>query len=390
MLRRADAFVPLPFMPENIEARMPVIIEIATFKLAPGTTAAQFAPVDQAMERNYISKQPGFISRESAAGDDGDWLVVNHWKSVEDAEAAMVNFAGAPATQAFMSLLDPKTMFNRHYRKTASATTLNWRHFPAGPNGFFRAPVLLTGAKEALLIDGGFTLPDGRALAAEIKASGKTLSTIYVSQSDPDYYFGLGPVKAAFPDATVVAAAATAEAIKTSVQAKLEVWGPQLKENGPQTVADVVMPAVDDAKALTLEGAAVEIVEASGLINRRYLYVPSLEAVFGGILIFSGVHVWTADTSTSAQRAAWVRELDAIAARKPKVVIPGHLAEGAAIDGSAITYTRDYLLAFEEELAKAKDSAALIEAMKLRYPAAGMDVALDIGAKVAKGELEWG
>lgn len=36
-------------------------------------------------------------------------------------------------------------------------TTLNWTHFPAGGNGFFRAPVLLSGPSEALLIDGGFT-----------------------------------------------------------------------------------------------------------------------------------------------------------------------------------------------------------------------------------------
>jgi glyoxylase-like metal-dependent hydrolase (beta-lactamase superfamily II) len=274
--------------------------------------------------------------------------------------------------------------------RTMSAAGLTWKHFPAGPNGFFRAPVLLTEAREALLIDGGFTLPDGRALADAIKASGKTLSTIYVSQSDPDYYFSLGPIKAAFPDAKVIAAAATVDAIKTSVQNKLDVWGPQLKENGPQRLADIVIPDVHSAPSLNLEGVPVEIVEATGLANRRYLYVPSLEAVFGGVLIFSGVHVWTADTATPELRAAWVKELEAIATRKPKLVIPGHLGEGAPIDGSAITYTRDYLLAFEEELARAKDSAAVIDAMKRRYPTVDMEVALDVGAKVAKGELKWG
>lgn len=67
---------------------MPTAIEIATFKLARGTTSEQFASIDRAMERDYISRQPGFISRESAAGTDGDWLVINHWKSAKDAEAA--------------------------------------------------------------------------------------------------------------------------------------------------------------------------------------------------------------------------------------------------------------------------------------------------------------
>lgn len=57
-------------------------------------------------------------------------------------------------------------------------TRLNWTHFPAGEHGFFRAPVLLTGPTEALLIDGGFTYPDGQALVAAIQATGKTLKTI--------------------------------------------------------------------------------------------------------------------------------------------------------------------------------------------------------------------
>jgi glyoxylase-like metal-dependent hydrolase (beta-lactamase superfamily II) len=273
---------------------------------------------------------------------------------------------------------------------TPSAAPLSWRAFPAGEAGFFRAPVLLSGSREAILIDGGFTLSDGKALAEAIRATGKTLTTIYVSQSDPDYYFGLGPVKAAFPKARVIAATATVQAIKGNVEKKLAVWGPKLQENGPQTLADVVMPQPFDGAALTLDGQIIEIVEAQGLPNRRHLWVPSLQAIFGGVLVFSGLHVWTADTPTPEARAAWVKALDAMAIRNPAVVVAGHAAPGAAPDAAAIAHTRAYLLAFEEELAKAKSSAELIAAMKRRYPDAGMGIALDIGAKVATGEMKWG
>ncbi|WP_421882882.1 twin-arginine translocation signal domain-containing protein [Methylibium sp.] len=272
----------------------------------------------------------------------------------------------------------------------AATTKLTWKHFPAGEHGFFRAPVLISGASEAVLIDGGFTLPDGKALAEAIKASGKKLTTIYISQSDPDYYFSLGPIKAAFPEAKVIAASATITAIKGNVNKKLATWGPQLKENGPQALADIVMPEAADSRSLALEGQAIEVVDADGMNNRRYIWVPSLNAIFGGVLLFSGVHVWTADTQGADARAAWVKTLDAMAARKPAVVVPGHMAPGAAPDAMAIRYTRDYLVAFEEELAKAADSAALIAAMTKRYPNAGMGVALQIGAKVAKGEMNWG
>lgn len=273
----------------------------------------------------------------------------------------------------------------------AAGSKLTWKHFPAGQNGFFRAPVLLSGPSEALLIDGGFSYPDGRALADAIKATGKKLTAIYVSQSDPDYYFSLKPVVEAFPGTKVLAASDTIAAIKGSVEKKLAVWGPQLKENGPQTLADIVMPEPLDGQSLTVDGETVEIVPAeAGLANRRYLFVPSLNAVFGGVMIFSGVHVWTADTQAKEQRAAWVATLDKISARKPSVVVAGHMVPEAATDVSGIEHTKAYLLSFEEEVTKAADAAALKTAMEARFPGLGMGVALDIGSKVAKGEMKWG
>ncbi len=273
---------------------------------------------------------------------------------------------------------------------SAAAADLTWKHFPAGPTGFFRAPVLVSGPTEAILIDGGFTLSDGRALAEAIKANGKRLTTVYVSQSDPDYYFGLRPIQEAFPDARIIAASETIAAINGNVEKKLATWGPQLKDNGPQTLADVVIPKPFDGKTLTVDGQTVEIIDAQGLPNRRYLWVPALQAVFGGVLIFSGVHVWTADTQTKELRAAWIATLDAIAARKPAVVVPGHMTVDAATNVSAVQFTKAYLIAFEEELAKAKGSAALISTMQARFPGLGMEVALNIGAKVATGEMKWG
>ncbi|MDQ2821015.1 MAG: MBL fold metallo-hydrolase [Pseudomonadota bacterium] len=272
----------------------------------------------------------------------------------------------------------------------AASTGLRLQHFPAGEQGFYRAPVLISGAGEAILIDAGFTFPDAKALIAAIQKTGKKLTTIYISQSDPDYYFGLHPLKAAFPQARIVAASATIAAINASVAKKLATWGPQLKENGPQTMADIVIPEAFDGKTLHVDTHTIDIVEATGLANRRYLWAPSLKAVVGGVLVFSGTHVWTADTASKELRATWIRNLEAMAARTPATVIPGHMTSNAATDVSAILFTRDYLVAFDEELAKAGNSAELIAAMTKRYPDLGMGIALQIGAKVAKGEMPWG
>jgi glyoxylase-like metal-dependent hydrolase (beta-lactamase superfamily II) len=281
------------------------------------------------------------------------------------------------------------TMASSH-QVLAANLGLSWQYFPAGEHGFFRAPVLVSGQKEAILIDAGFTFSDAKDLVEAIKATGKTLTTIYISQSDPDYYFGLAKIKAAFPNVKVIAATDTIVAMKASVEKKLTAWGPQLKENGPQSLADIVMPEIYDGPALSLEGKLIEIINANGLPNRRYLSVPSINAIFGGVLVFSGVHVWTADTNSVEARAAWIQTLETMIAQKPIIVIPGHISPGAAIDATAITYTKNYLQAFEEALAQATNSKDLIAAMTKRYPDAGMGIALQIGAKVATGEMQWG
>jgi hypothetical protein len=57
----------------------------------------------------------GFISRKSAAGDNGEWLVVVHWRSVADADASMASFPSAPATAQSMAKIDDSTMSMKRY-----------------------------------------------------------------------------------------------------------------------------------------------------------------------------------------------------------------------------------------------------------------------------------
>jgi glyoxylase-like metal-dependent hydrolase (beta-lactamase superfamily II) len=127
-----------------------------------------------------------------------------------------------------------------------------------------------------------------------------------------------------------------------------------------------------------------------GLPDRHYLWQAESRALLGGVLLFQQEHVWVADTPTPGDRASWVDLLDEMAALNPELVVPGHRLPDTAADASAITATRDYLLAFEEELGKAADGAALTEALVNRYPDNGMLIAAQIGAKVAKGEMKWG
>ncbi len=93
----------------------PQVVEVVTLKLKNGVSYADFASIDKAVETQHVSKQPGFISRESAAGQNGEWLVVIHWRSAKDADASMASFASAPAAKDFMANIDASTLAMKRY-----------------------------------------------------------------------------------------------------------------------------------------------------------------------------------------------------------------------------------------------------------------------------------
>jgi hypothetical protein len=76
---------------------------------------------------------------------------------------------------------------------------------PGAKSMFPVSSELVTGDADAVLIDAQFQRNDAEALVQKIKASGKKLTTVYISHSDPDYYFGLDVIQAAFPEAKIVA-----------------------------------------------------------------------------------------------------------------------------------------------------------------------------------------
>ena len=234
-------------------------------------------------------------------------------------------------------------------------------------------------------IDAQFQRNDAEKLVEMIKATGKKLTTVYISQSDPDYYFGLDVIHAAFPDAKIVATQATIDQINASKDGKVAFWGPQLKDNAPKSV---VVPEPLKGTTFELEGHKFEVQGVDK--ERTFVWIPSLKAVVGGVLVNgNNMHVWTADTQTPKSRKQWVEALNEITGLNPQVVVPGHFLPGAPKTLESVEFTRQYLLTLEKELPKAKDSAALIAAMKKHYPQLKDDSSLQLSAKVLKGEMKW-
>ena len=269
-----------------------------------------------------------------------------------------------------------------------AAQPLTVKVYNAGAASFNVNSTLVYGEKDAMVIDAGFTRADALRIAANVLDSGKQLTTIYVSQADPDYYFGVETLKDIFPQADVVTTPAVLEKLSAKLAGKVAFWRPKMGANAPRKP---VVPRALDGNTLTLEGQAIEIRGTQGpLAHRPYVWIPSIKAVAGNVGVFGNMHGWTADTATPALRAAWVAQLDEMAALKPELVIPGHMQAGTPLDASAIGFTKDYLQTFEKNLAANTTSAALIGAMQQSYPRLTEGaMSLDIGAKVSTGEMKW-
>lgn len=143
-------------------------------------------------------------------------------------------------------------LINSAHAATQSDTTLGnttnneltLQVYHAAPSSFSMNSTLLHGQTEAAIIDAGFSKADALRIAANVLDSGKKLTTIFVSQADPDYYFGVETLQQLFPDAKVIATPAVRDVIEKKMALKIQFWSPKMGANAPVT------PVLPDAYSL--------------------------------------------------------------------------------------------------------------------------------------------
>jgi glyoxylase-like metal-dependent hydrolase (beta-lactamase superfamily II) len=260
--------------------------------------------------------------------------------------------------------------------------------FFSDESGFEVASVIVTGKTDALLVDAQWTLSNAHRVVAEILETGKYLKTIYVTHAHPDHYFGLEPIAAAFPEAQVTALPSVARTINNQFFGKIEHWEETIGvTNVPRKVVNIE-PLSENY--IELEGQRIEIIpEVMGdLKYNTVVWIPSIKTLYGSDVLFNQAHPFTCEV-TAEERKQWIKDIERLEAMNAEVIIPGHQKPGMPFDSSSFSFTKDYLIATDEELSKTEDVAGFYYAMVKRFPDANLFISNEMNSSVFKGGMNW-
>ena len=110
--------------------------------------------------------------------------------------------------------------------------------------------------------------------------------------------------------------------------------------------------------------------------------MPALGLVVGGDAIYGHYYQFLGESNTTALQNQWLAALDKIAALKPRVVVPGHMKPEEGYGVEHLHETREYILVWQKEVAKANSREELVEAMKRLYPNRGGEFILPLSTSL--------
>lgn len=81
------------------------VIEWAPFRLADGVSEAALLEASEALQREFLQHQPGFLRRELLRGTDGEWVDLVAWKDRQSADAVMDAVRTSGVCHAYFRLM---------------------------------------------------------------------------------------------------------------------------------------------------------------------------------------------------------------------------------------------------------------------------------------------
>jgi hypothetical protein len=93
------------------------VLEIMRFRLKEGVDEAEFRVADARLQTEFAYHQPGLRRRTAARSAEGEWLVIDLWRSAADADACLELWEGDPVVEAFMAFVDARSVQDARYEE---------------------------------------------------------------------------------------------------------------------------------------------------------------------------------------------------------------------------------------------------------------------------------
>lgn len=260
----------------------------------------------------------------------------------------------------------------------------------ADEGGFCVTSVLICGEHDCVLIDCQWTRSNVYRVIAEIAETNLNLKAVFATHAHPDHYWGIGYIGQAFPEAKLYALDYDIPIINQQFGYKTEHWESVI---GKVNLCRL-LPEIEPLPAnniIELEGEEIQVMTKlwGDLKWNSAVWVPSIKTLIGSDILFSDAHPFTCEVSTNG-RKKWYDEICKLEQLGADVVIPGHIKPDTPLDGRTFTYTKDYLTATEEELAKTTDYKEFFYNMCMRFPTSVLIfLSNDMNSSVFLGGREW-
>ena len=168
------------------------------------------------------------------------------------------------------------------------------------------ASTLIYGKQDAVLVDAYMTVKQADSLVDWVAASGKNLTTIYITHGHGDHWFGIGALLERFPNARAVA---TPDVVKVMHQhASPEILDKVWKAGYPGQIPDRLVIAEElKENVIDLEGHDLVTVDLghTDTDHTTCLNIPSIGLVVAGDAVYNDVHLYLAESNAKTRRE-WI------------------------------------------------------------------------------------
>jgi glyoxylase-like metal-dependent hydrolase (beta-lactamase superfamily II) len=245
------------------------------------------------------------------------------------------------------------------------------RDLPPGKEQWMWVPTsatLISGKRDAVLVDAFLTIEQADALVEWVAGSGKNLTTIYITHGHGDHFFGIGALQNRFPNAKALATPAVVELMRQQMAPErlANFWNVRF----PGQIPERILIAEElKGNVIDLEGRDLVALELghTDTDHTTCLHVPSVGLVVAGDAAYNDVHPFLVESNAQTRRE-WIAALDTIERIEPRAVIAGHKKAEKPDSPRIIDETRRYILDFDRMAEMTTTARELYDKMLELYP----------------------